>query len=375
MRNLEYHLMGNHLFTNAKALVYAGLYFDGPEAERFLRTGLDIVARQIGEQILLDGGHFERSPMYHAAALEDQLDLLNLLQAARQPVPQSWTQLIARMQHWLDVMEHPDGEISLFNDAALGIAPSGAELRDYATRLGHAPRAANCASLVLLPDSGYARLSCGPFCLIADCAPLGPDYLPAHGHADTLSFELSIDGRRALVNSGTSEYGSSAERQRQRGTAAHNTVMVDGENSSEVWSGFRVARRARVRVLKAEDGDAPALTAEHDGYIRLRGRNLHRRRWALRPGSLRIEDEVTGAFKRAEAFFHLHPDVRMLGQSESHRIDLGLGSRKFRLQFEGAEAVELRPGTWHPRFGISLSNHHVAVRFAGAHLETNLAVD
>ena len=374
-QRLEYHLLGNHLFVNAKALVHAGLYFEGAEAERFLDTGLGIVERQIEEQILADGGHFERSPMYHAAALEDQLDLLNLLQAARQPVPPSWVDLIARMQRWLDVMEHPDGEISFFNDAALGIAPRGAELRAYAARLGQALPAPSFGPLEQLPESGYARLSCGPLSLIADCAPLGPDYLPAHGHADTLSFELSIDGRRVLVNSGTSEYGGSAERLRQRGTAAHNTVAVDGENSSEVWGGFRVARRARARVLTAENGAAPALTAEHDGYSRLRGRNLHRRGWALQPGSLRIDDEITGRFAHAEAFFHLHPDVQVLGQPEPHRIDLALGSRKLRLQFEGAAAVDVRPGTWHPCFGTSRSNHRIVARFAGAHLGTHLAVD
>ena len=59
------------------------------------------------------------------------------------------------------------------------------------------------------------------------------------------------------MNSGTSEYGLGEERQRQRGTAAHNTVVIDGENSSEVWAGFRVARRARARLLdaRAEDRD------------------------------------------------------------------------------------------------------------------------
>ena len=63
-------------------------------------------------------------------------------------------------------------------------------------------------------------------------------------HADNLSFEWSLGEQRVLVNSGTSLYGVSSERHRQRKTKSHNTVEIDGFDSSEIWSGFRVARRA-----------------------------------------------------------------------------------------------------------------------------------
>src|SRR5579883_2790561 len=62
----EYHLLGNHLLANAKALIFAGAYLRGPDADRWLRQGLRIEHDQLREQILPDGGHFERSPMYHA---------------------------------------------------------------------------------------------------------------------------------------------------------------------------------------------------------------------------------------------------------------------------------------------------------------------
>ena len=69
---------------------------------------------------------------------------------------------------------------------------------------------------------------------------MGPDYIPGHAHADTLSFELSIGAQRVFVNSGTSEYGLSPKRLNQRKTAAHNTVEVDGKDSSQVWSGLEL---------------------------------------------------------------------------------------------------------------------------------------
>ena len=77
-KNIETHLLGNHLFTNAKALIFAGLFFDHSEADSWYKQGLKIVNKELSEQILNDGGSFELSTMYHALLLEDLLDLLNI---------------------------------------------------------------------------------------------------------------------------------------------------------------------------------------------------------------------------------------------------------------------------------------------------------
>ena len=142
-------------------------------------------------------------------------------------------------------MTHPDGRIAFFNDAAFAIACEPEALEAYANRLELAPISSPQTALTALTESGYLRLQLGSALALLDVAAIGPDYLPGHAHADTLSFELSLFGQRVLVNSGTSCYGISQERQRQRSTAAHNTVVIDAVDSSEVWSGFRVARRAK----------------------------------------------------------------------------------------------------------------------------------
>ncbi len=176
IQHLEYHLLGNHLFVNAKALVVAGLFFEGKEAERWLEKGMAILAREMPEQILADGGQFERSPMYHALALEDVLDLINVSGALSDGVPDkwkvfvgSWPALAQRMRAWLLAMCHPDGEISFFNDAAIGIAPSPTELDRYLNELVGAPDTAvvsvgadggatgDALRFSHLADSGYVR--------------------------------------------------------------------------------------------------------------------------------------------------------------------------------------------------------------------------
>src|SRR5258708_27434423 len=142
--------------------------------------------------------------------------------------------------------------------------------------------------------------------MIADVGEIGPDHLPGHAHADTLSFEVSVRGEGVLVNAGTSTYEVSAGRQRQRGTAAHNTVVVDGVDSSEVWSSFRVARRARpLAVSWGRDGAALWLSAGHEGYRRLPGKVIHRRHWRLDPQGLVVEDVLEGQYTSAEARFHV----------------------------------------------------------------------
>ncbi len=361
-RRLEYHLLGNHLFANAKALVFAGCFFDGAEAQGWLELGLRILHKEIPEQILADGGHFELSTMYHALALEDMLDLVNVMRAAGLETPDSWDGKLAAMRDWLAAMSHPDGEIAFFNDAAFGIAPAPAELEAYARRLGYPglpPLGDGCRHF---PDSGYVRLQNGRAVVLIDVARIGPDYLPGHAHADTLSFELSVDGRRVLVNSGTSVYGTGPERLRQRGTAAHNTVVVAGQNSSEVWSGFRVARRAYPFDLAVGTGGEPFRVAcAHDGYRRLPGRPTHRRTITLLPHGLDVTDDVTDVGVAAEARFHFHPAWAVAAEPE-HRE----GTVKSPAGDSIAWRIEtgrgrLEASSFHPEFGIAIPSMCLAV--------------
>ncbi len=368
-RRLETHLLGNHLFVNAKALVFAGSYFSGDEALGWRRLGHEILRREIPEQILPDGGQFERSPMYHALAFEDLLDLLNVercfpagdalvandVGAAR----------LTRMWSWLHAMSHPTGELALFNDTAEDIAPSLPELDAYAERLGLArPSAPGTAHLA---DSGYIRLQAGDAVVLFDAAPLGPDYLPAHAHADTLSLELSLGGSRVLVNSGTSVYAEGPERSRQRGTAAHNTVVIDGQDSSEVWGSFRVARRAYpfdVR-LQAAPGEQQA-SARHDGYRRLPGKPVHARHVTLAPGRLRVDDRIEGRFRQAQSRFHFHPAATVSLDPEGTQGHCRLpDGRVLAWRCREARSARLEAATWHPGFGITVPNQCLALDWQG----------
>ncbi|MCC7279666.1 MAG: heparinase II/III-family protein [Chromatiaceae bacterium] len=404
--------------------------------------------------------------MYHAILLEDVLDLINLagaypglfgavgsasaeatLSSAGQlvvsqpilsqpvagaplarggqggPVLALWRAKATAMLDWLAAMTHPDGEISFFNDAAFGIAPTLADLQRYADGISAVSRARPAASTIpattpgmsarttdvpccWLRDSGYVRLAAGPAVAILDVAPIGPDYLPGHAHADTLSFELSLFGQRVIVNGGTSRYGSGPERLAERGTAAHSTVQLDGVDSSEVWGGFRVARRARVWGVRVRQGEAdlaavsdeglparpvmvpaaPAIAASgtplqvsaaHDGYRRLPGRPVHHRTWDLTEGGFSVTDAIEGEYRTAIARFHLHPAIRVAmdpggdGDQASGYLDLP-GGQQVRWQSTGG-AARLVPDAWHPQFGLSEAAHCLELRLASAECRLHLA--
>lgn len=349
---IEHHLLGNHLFENAKALVFAGHFFGGEEGARWRRTGEALLHRELAEQLLADGGHFERSPMYHALVLDGVLDLHNLHQCHTGDATSPWRDAALSMLDWQARLVHPDGDFAFFNDAALGIAPTLAALRAYAQRLG-LPVSEPAVPPLWVGASGYARLQSGPAVVLADVAPVGPDHQPGHAHADTLSFECSFHGRRLLVNGGTSTYVIGAERQRQRGTAAHNTVRIDELDSSEVWAGFRVARRARVRVERIEEGGPLVLQASHDGYTRLLGRPVHRRRWALDPQQLSVTDTIEGAGEHlVEVFLHWHPDAVLLAfDGANGEVRLGDGGPRVGVALDPQLTWEVPEQTWHPRFG------------------------
>jgi len=363
-RRLEHHLLGNHLLANAKALVFAGLWFEGAEADAWLATGLGVYRRELAEQVLADGGHFERSPMYHAIILEDLLDLWNLAGAygRRGAAPfDAQPRVAGRMRAWLRAMSHPDGRIGFFNDAAFGIAPERAALEAYAARLGLGPIPDSRAGVSDLSASGYFRLQHGEAVALLDAAPVGPEYLPGHAHADTLSFELSLGAERVVVNGGTSEYGAGPRRLAERATASHSTVEIDGLSSSEVWSGFRVGRRARVFDRRSGQSEAVSFaSAAHDGYRWRPGRPVHRRAWELGERSLVVTDRIEGRSGSAVARFHFGEGVEAtaVASGRSGRLTLASGRS---VEWSTTAAARTEASEWRPEFGRRVKTRQLVI--------------
>ncbi len=363
--SVERHILGNHVIANGKALAFAAAAFEGEDSVRFAAEAHKLLMREIPEQVLADGGHFELSPMYHAIVLEDFLDLENLARGLGgrsmdllREIGAEAGRRIPGMLRWLACMTHPDGGPAFFNDCGIGIGPSLEDLERYARRLGVPGPVKPLEDAIWLTDSGFVRLCRGDAVAIADFGSVGPDYIPGHAHADTLSVELSLGAHRVLVNSGTSEYGHGPERSRQRGTPAHNTVSIGGRDSSEVWGGFRVGRRAHVHgVSVVALGDRLEVDGRHDGYRFLPGSPRHRRTISLRPGCIEVVDEV-GAARDAIAHWHFGPGVEV--SSALDRLQLP-GGREVSMSGTDMSRARAAPSQWHAAFGRSMPSVSLSI--------------
>jgi uncharacterized heparinase superfamily protein len=371
-RRLEYHLRGNHLLENGIALAFAGACFAGPDADRWLSTGLALLRRELPEQVLGDGMHFERSPMYqvrltHALAL--------LANTGNAEVRRLVVAPLARMSAALAALCHPDGEIALFNDSACGVYPDPAAVNAF-TAAALADEA--CATVPLqLPEAGYfvgrGKDGSAVFC---DAGPLGPDYLPGHAHGDMFSFELSLGGRRVIVDSGTFDYLDSPMRRYCRSTAAHNTVTIDGGDQAEFWGAFRVGRRGRPHDVRFEHvADGFRLEGWHDGFRHLAAAALHRRafRWHD-DGVLVIHDSVSGRRSMdIAARLHLHPDCRVLDTTDT-LVRAERGGAPFAIRFAGKATPRLEEGWYCPGFGIRQRNTVIVAEARGNAVEWRCAI-
>jgi len=348
-KSTETHLFGNHLLENARALLFAGCYFDGDEPALWKEQGLTLLRDQADEQILDDGGHFERSPMYHALMLEGYVDASNLLPPGH-PDQEFLTEIVRRMSDFLVSMTHPDGRIALFNDAAHRIAPSTEEIVDYVRRVtGYRPKRQQAFA-----QTGYFRMDHGPLCFIIDGGAIGPDYLPAHAHADIFSYELYLGDVPFIVDAGTYGYDSGLMRSYVRSTKAHNTVCVDGVDQAECWSSFRVARRyAPEDVTLQQHGNTVVFDGCFTGYAHLIGDGIvHRRcvRARRRQGQVQVTDYVGGdGVHTVTSRLHLHPEVSV----RPHERGCCLANRGRSLELSTVDSqVRLEEEWYCPEFGI-----------------------
>ncbi len=315
-KKLEYHLLGNHLLEDAFSLFIASVYF---RDNRLYKKASKLLLEQLKEQILPDGAHYEQSPMYHCIMLDRLLDCINLVKGLELRVKSSYKvdelkQFAVRMLGHLESIVWADGSIPLLNDAAYGIAPTPAQLFDYAKRLGLE------WEVIPLKECGYRKLRNERMEAVVDVGDITASYQPGHTHADVLNYELRIDGKPFIVDTGISTYNKTDRRQYERSTAAHNCVVVDGRDSSEVWGGFRVGRRSSTK-LKIENGELRIIKAEHNGYDKPCIRTFK-----MTDEAFIIEDEYAG---EAVSYIHLAKDADM------SRIDV-----------EGAKRIEIIDGQY-----------------------------
>jgi uncharacterized heparinase superfamily protein len=293
--NLALDLLANHLFRDCFALAFAheltGCVPDAPA----------LFERQVREQILADGCHVERCPMYHAVCLADLVEQRALLGDA---APAWLRDAVARAAGFLEGTLLGDGDIALLGDGWRGEVDVARLLAD--ARRFELPRVPSDAHAV----SGIATLARDALRVVARVGAHGPDYQLGHAHADLLSFDASYGPTRIVTDTGTGAYAAGLMRAHLRSTAAHNTIQLDGAELLEAWSSFRSARRDRaIALARGTTARFEWLAAAHGGYAWLAGAPRPHRLWLVGTDLLFVLDVVLGGGRhRIASRLHLHPD-------------------------------------------------------------------
>lgn len=303
-QSLEFHLLGNHLLENSFALYFSSHLY--PSEKKLVDRSIKLLKEQLTEQILEDGGHYERSFMYHQIILGRLLESISISEAN----PNDWNKdilLFLRekaelMISWMLKMSNNGQIFQRFNDSVEGISPNTSSLIELSKKL-NLIRNKSCE----LKESGYRILRLQDILITANIGNITPSYQPGHAHADSLSFTLHSREKPIIVDPGISTYENNIQRRLERSTRYHNTVNINGENNNEVWSAFRVGKRAKVTLLKDSNN---YLEAEHNGYRFLK--STHRRSWEIKDSKIIISDYINASKENiCELNIHLHPEVEI----------------------------------------------------------------
>jgi uncharacterized heparinase superfamily protein len=347
-RHLEFDHANNHLLFNLVGLLVLALTF--PEfrpAGRWRQLACRHLREQVPQLVCPDGVYGERSSYYHMIVTDLLLQAVVLLRHNDLSLGDEVDALVERMADFCLHVRHPDGSLPMLSDSYLEndlcnledvLATAGLvfERTDLlAATSGPSERAfwllgqeaieaykkrqppATLSSRAFAHGGYYIlRSGCGNDALYAlvDCGAFGLRRNPAHGHCDALSLELFALGHPMLVDPGVFEYEDGQWRRFFRGTSAHNTVMVDGQEQSEVWGHMRVGRMARAichQWLSTSRFDF--FDGSHDGYMRLSDPVIHRRQIFYLKGDYLIvcDHLIAHRSHQIDTFYHFPPGTHI----------------------------------------------------------------
>ena len=296
LKNIEYHLLGNHLLENAFSLLFGSFYF---QDEKLYNKSKKILITELNEQILEDGSHFELSPMYHQIMLFRVLDCIQLIKLniwKNDDLLNLLEESSSKMLSWLENVTFNNGDIPMVNDCAFQIVPSTKAILNYGKLLGINKKN------IKLSDSGYRMFKNEKYELFMDMGEVGASYQPGHVHSDTFNFVLYANNQPFIVDTGTSTYEKNDQRQLERSTSSHNTITIGDYNQTEVWGGFRVGKRAGIISLKESDNK---FSSSHDGYKNIG--IIHNRKFITNKDSVHIFDKLNKhEIYEKIAHFHFH---------------------------------------------------------------------
>lgn len=326
---LAYNRGGYELLLNGIALLFGAYYF---KASDLLKEAKIILSRELSEQILNDGGHFQKSIMFHNLLLNHLLDAYNLMLNNKVFEDNQLFNLIyskaCAMLSFSKNIVYKNDVFPDFNESISTCYIGYERINQYAKQLQLTPLDLS------LSASGFRKIETDQLECVIDMGNMGPDYCLHFAHASVFTFDLRYNNKPFIINNGASSFEDKISRFREKSTRYHNTVSYKNKNQAEFFSLFKVACRPKVKILKDEQNHFIAI---HDGFKKLNA--LHQREFKFYPNGLFIKDEIKYLNKNKDLSFanlHFHPDYQNI-TIQDHIVFI----ENWKIEFSGALEIRI----------------------------------
>lgn len=358
--HVEYDVGGNHLIENAAGLTLAGATLPSG-CEDWLQRGLSILA-ETTDQFLSDGGHFERSPMYHIQCLARYLTALDTANERGIAVPAEIEETTRRATAYLRALRPPDGRIPLLNDSLFDYTLSLGACLSYAEAVGISERGVGDTTV-----SGYYWLGDGADRMLLDGGRAGPPHLPGHAHNDVFSFLLWLDGNRLVTDTGAFEYAYTTRRHYSRSVEAHNGVQVGNSEPIDIGGQYLMGRRFSPTVrtyagngVSVFDGTYRKQTLLGTSY-RHRRKVYHRGTWWLVWDAVSADEECV-----VRSRVRFHPDCTVSREEDRFAVRHEPTATTLRVCPFSTTGADVERCPYYPKFGVERDRAGVTFRSRGA---------
>lgn len=341
----RYSSANNHLIVEMIVIGIAGVMFD---YEDWYKKAIGILDKELFIQNYNDGVNKEHAPHYQTFVMEAISLFMLVLKRNSIEYPKTWNELLAKMSGFIsDLMDEN------YNVPHLGDSDEGKILDLSGKHLDHYKYVLEFTSVLLnkkyislddvheninwlfteneiknineiynnkfskcYKEGGYTIMKSIPSCtnnivITIDHAELGFGSIAAHGHADSLSFTMNVNGNKVFIDPGTYIYHVDLEsRDYFRKTINHNTICINNIDQSEMLGAFLWGKRANTKLDKYEiKEDEEYLLASHNGYKPI----IHKREFIYdRSNKIKIKDMISGSDFEWINTLVLHSDVEVI---------------------------------------------------------------
>jgi hypothetical protein len=312
--NLEYDVNGNHLFENYKAILLSDYFLNN---KINLNKNVKKLNYELSRQILFDGCHFEKSISYHIVVLNGILDILSLIDLPLNSL-NSLRYYANEMYRFYKNISYNNLEYPLLSDSNYSITKKiNFELINE--KYKKISTDTYIPLIKLKKHSNYYVYLNNQLRLTMDLGDLGSNYLLAHSHNDIFNFELLVNNKKFIIDTGVYDYQDSPERQYSRSTKAHNTIQIDNLEQSDIWRIFRNGYRPTM---------VDSNHKKHEHYENFQGiykyKNIynHKRSFKITTkNTICVIDQIYSKKNLPKKLYlHFDPEVKVLTSNKYFRL-------------------------------------------------------